>query len=72
MLISEFKTKKKEVGSFKHRESFETLDEGLEWARELAFRIADKSDRWTDEDLVMNHFEVNLFNCEIVVVKYKI
>ena len=69
MWISEVKTKKKELGSFKHRESFKTLDEGLEWARELAFRIADKSDRWTDEDLVMNHFEVNVFNGEIVVVK---
>ena len=69
MWISEVKTKKKEVGSFKHRESFETLEKGLEWARELAFRIADKSDRWTDEDLVMNHFEVNVFNGEIVVVK---
>ena len=69
MWISEVKTKTKEVGSFKHRESFETLEKGLEWARELAFRIADKSDRWTDEDLVMNHFEVNVFNGEIVVVK---
>ena len=69
MWISEVKTKKKELGSFKHRESFETLEKGLEWARELAFRIADKSDRWTDEDLVMNHFEVNVFNGEIVVVK---
>ena len=69
MWISEVKTKEKGLGSFNHRESFETLDEGLEWARELAFRIADKSDRWTDEDLVMNHIEVNVFNGEIVVVK---
>jgi len=31
--MSEVKTKEKGLGSFKHRESFETLDEGLEWAR---------------------------------------
>ena len=69
MGVAEVKTKEKGLGSFIHRETFKTLDEGLEWARELAFRIADKSDRWTDEDLVMNHFEVNVFNGEIVVIK---
>ena len=70
MWVSEVKTKSEiKLGRFNHRKIFETLDEGLEWARELAFRIADKSDRWTDEDLVMNHFEVNVFNGEIVVVK---
>ena len=57
MWISEVKTKKKELGSFKHRESFETLDEGLEWARGLAGRIV-ASGRYSDEEIVMEHSEV--------------
>ena len=58
MWVSEVKTKEKGLGSFNHRESFKTLDEGLEWARELGFRIAEFSVTWTDEDIVMNHFEI--------------
>ena len=63
MWMSEVKTKQPTRGSFVHRKTFKTLNEGLEWARELAFRIVDKSDRWIDEDLVMNHkeFEGNFF-----------
>ena len=54
MWVSEVKTKEKGLGSFKHRESFETLDEGLEWARELAGRIVEGG-FWTDEEIEMEH-----------------
>ena len=65
MWISEVKSKTTKtdakpgfrVNRFSHRERFETLEEGLEWARDLAFRIVDGG-HWTDEDLVMNHFEI--------------
>ena len=45
------------VNRFFHRERFETLEEGLEWARDLAFRIVDGG-HWTDEEIMMNHFEI--------------
>ena len=58
MWVSEVKTKSEiKLGRFNHRKIFETLEEGLEWARDLAFSIAANEGRWTDEDLVMNHFE---------------
>ena len=47
----------KERGSFIHRRYFETLEEGLEWARELAGRIVDAG-RFSDEEIVMEHSEV--------------
>jgi|TARA_B100000586_G_scaffold214125_1_gene161068 hypothetical protein len=60
MWVSEVKTKReiKKGGTFCHRKTFKTLEEGLEWARELGFRIAEFSVTWTDEDIVMNHFEI--------------
>ena len=45
------------VNRFFHRERFETLEEGLEWARELAGRIVEGG-FWTDEEIVMEHSEV--------------
>ena len=42
---------------FSHRQYFETLEEGLEWARDLAGRIV-ASGRYSDEELVMEHTEV--------------
>ena len=59
MWVSEVKTKSEiKLGRFNHRKIFETLDEGLEWARDLAVSIAANEGRWTDEDLVMNHREI--------------
>ena len=59
MYISEVRNSvKRERGNFIHRREFETLSEGLEWARELGSRIAEFSVTWTDEDIVMNHFEI--------------
>jgi hypothetical protein len=59
MWVSEVKTKSEiKLGRFNHRKIFETLEEGLEWARDLAFSIAANEGRWTDEDLVMNHREI--------------
>ena len=64
MWVSEVKTKSEiKLGRFNHRKIFETLDEGLEWARDLAFSIAANEGRWTDEDLVMNHIEVKKSPC---------
>ena len=58
MWVSEVKTKiKRERGNFCHRKTFETLEEGLEWARELAGRIVDAG-RFSDEEIVMEHSEV--------------
>ena len=61
MYISEVRSKgaeiRRERGSFIHRRYFETLEEGLEWARELAGRIVDAG-RWSDEEIVMEHSEV--------------
>ncbi len=58
MYISEVRSKKprRERGSFIHRRYFETLEEGLEWARELAGRIVDAG-RFSDEEIVMEHKE---------------
>ena len=58
MWVSEVKPKvKRERGNFVHRKTFETLEEGLEWARELAGRIVDAG-RFSDEEIVMEHSEV--------------
>ena len=58
MWVSEVKTKKgRSLGSFHHRKSFATMDEGLDWARELAGRIVDAG-RFSDEEIVMEHREV--------------
>ena len=58
MFISEVRSViQKERGSFIHRRFFETLEEGLEWARDLAGRIV-ASGRYSDEELVMEHTEV--------------
>ena len=58
MFISEVRSKGiKYRGRFSHRQYFETLEEGLEWARDLAGRIV-ASGRYSDEDLVMEHSEV--------------
>ena len=58
MFISEVRTQGiKYRGRFSHRQYFETLEEGLEWARDLAGRIV-ASGRYSDEELVMEHTEV--------------
>ena len=58
MFISEVRsTGIKYRGRFSHRQYFETLEEGLEWARDLAGRIV-ASGRYSDEELVMEHSEV--------------
>jgi hypothetical protein len=58
MFISEVRSKGiKYRGRFSHRKYFETLEEGLEWARDLAGRIV-ASGRYSDEELVMEHSEV--------------
>ena len=55
MFISEVRSKGiKYRGRFSHRKYFETLEEGLEWARDLAGRIV-ASGRYSDEELVMEH-----------------
>ena len=58
MWVSEVKTKKgRELGSFHHRKSFATMNEGLDWARALAMRILENG-FYKDEELVMEHSEV--------------
>ena len=58
MYISEVRSQGiKYRGRFSHRQYFETLEEGLEWARDLAGRIV-ASGRYSDEELVMEHSEV--------------
>ncbi len=58
MYISEVRSQGiKYRGRFSHRQYFETLEEGLEWARDLAGRIV-ASGRYSDEELVMEHTEV--------------
>ena len=58
MYISEVRSRGiKYRGRFSHRKYFETLEEGLEWARDLAGRIV-ASGRYSDEELVMEHSEV--------------
>ena len=58
MFISEVRSRvRKYRGSFSHRRYFDSLDEGLEWARELAGRIV-ASGRYSDEEILMEHSEV--------------
>ena len=58
MFISEVRSQGiKYRGRFSHRQYFETLEEGLEWARDLAGRIV-ASGRYSDEELVMEPTEV--------------
>ena len=58
MFISEVRSQGiKYRGRFSHRQYFETLEEGLEWARDLAGRIV-ASGRYSDEELVMEHSKV--------------
>ena len=58
MFISEVRSQGiKYRGRFSHRQYFETLEEGLEWARDLAGRIV-ASGRYSVEELVMEHTEV--------------
>ena len=58
MFISEVRSQGiKYRGRFSHRQYFETLEEGLEWARDLAGRIV-ASGRYSDEELVMEHTEI--------------
>ena len=58
MWISEVKPKvKRERGNFVQRRTFETMEEGREWASDLAFRIVDGG-FWSDEEIVMEHREV--------------
>ena len=58
MYISEVRNSvKRERGNFIHRRYFETLEEGLEWARELAMLIVSGT-AWSDEEIMMNHFEI--------------
>ena len=55
MYLSEVRNSvKRERGNFLHRRYFETLEEGLEWARDLAIRIVEGG-FWTDEEIVMEH-----------------
>ena len=58
MWVSEVKTKRTiKRGRFCHRRTFDQLDDGLNWARDLAFKIID-GPFWSDEDIVTNHFEI--------------
>ena len=58
MYISEVRSRGiKYRGRFSHRKYFETLEEGLEWARDLAGRIVD-SGRYSDDEIAMEHTEV--------------
>ena len=58
MFISEVRSQGiKYRGRFSHRQYFETLEEGLEWARDLAGRIV-ASGRYSDDEIVMEHSEV--------------
>ena len=73
MYLSEVRNSvKRERGNFLHRRYFETLDEGLEWARELAMRIVEGG-FWTDEEIVMEHssdenFTVHSFKLDKEVI----
>ena len=64
MYLSEVRNSvKRERGNFIHRRYFETLDEGLEWARDLAIRIVEGG-FWTDEEIVMEHTKKEFVNYE--------
>ena len=57
MWVSEVKTKKgRYLGSFNHRKYFATMDEGLDWARNLAIQIVENG-FYKDEELIMHHYE---------------
>jgi len=57
MWVSEVKTKQgRKPASFHQRKSFATMEEGLDWARDLAMRILENG-FYKDEELVMNHYE---------------
>ena len=56
MFISEVRSRGiKYRGRFSHRKYFETLEEGLEWARDLAGRIV-ASGRYSDDEIVIKFF----------------
>ena len=58
MWVSEVKPKvKRERGNFVHRRTFGTMEEGREWASDLAFRSGDGR-FWSDDELGMEHREV--------------
>jgi len=60
MYLSEVRNSvKRERGNFVHRRRFETLEEGLEWARELAVRIVEGG-FWEDHEIVMEHTNMEL------------
>tara|TARA_B100000287_G_scaffold38377_1_gene35171 strand:+ start:96 stop:278 length:183 start_codon:yes stop_codon:yes gene_type:complete len=57
-VISEVRSKGiKYRGRFSHRQYFDSLEEGIEWARDLAGRIV-ASGRYSDDEIVMEHTEV--------------
>ena len=57
-VISEVRSKGiKYRGRFSHRQYFDSLEEGVEWARDLAGRIV-ASGRYSDDEIVMEHTEV--------------
>ena len=57
-VISEVRSKGiKYLGRFSHRQYFDSLEEGIEWARDLAGRIV-ASGRYSDDEIVMEHTEV--------------
>ena len=57
-VISEVRSKGiKYRGRFSHRQYFDSLEEGIEWARDLAGRIV-AAGRYSDDEIVMEHTEV--------------
>ena len=57
-VISEVRSKGiKYRGRFSHRQYFDSLEDGIEWARDLAGRIV-ASGRYSDDEIVMEHTEV--------------
>ena len=57
-VISEVRSKGiKYRGRFSHRQYFDSLEEGIEWARDHAGRIV-ASGRYSDDEIVMEHTEV--------------
>ena len=57
-VISEVRSKGiKYRGRVSHRQYFDSLEEGIEWARDLAGRIV-ASGRYSDDEIVMEHTEV--------------
>ena len=59
MFISEVRSRGiKYRGRFSHRKYFVTLEEGLEWARDLASRIVEGG-FWSDEEIMMEHRSID-------------